>query len=314
MYQSSSPFFTSTGSRTNPLGVLSAGATYLVEADASLEVLLDHAEVHGTTVCFLITTMLQLLVDEHRQALSRLRLRRVVYGGMAISEDAHRRLYEVLAGERGIELVHLMGLTEGGPTGLYLSPQDQARKPGSVGNRPFLHEVEFRIVDADGRPVPAGTAGELCFRGPCVMSGYVQDGAGASGLVDGWLLTGDLVRQDEDGYVYFDHRKKDIVRRGGLNISAAEVERVLSMAPGVTAAAVVPKPHQVLGEDLCAYVEVDSADVDLEQLREFCKEHLATFKIPRDIRIVEELPRNAMGRVVKAGLRTAATAAQTETT
>lgn len=314
VYQSSSPFFTSTGVHTNPLGVLSAGATYLIEPDASLEVFLDHAEVHGTTVCFLITTMLKLLVDKHREDLSRLQLRRVVYGGMAIPETAHQQLYEVLTAERGIELVHLMGLTEGGPTGLYLSPADQARKPGSVGNRPFLDEVEFRIVDADGRPVPATTVGELCFRGPSVMSGYVQDGEGDSGLVDGWLLTGDMVRQDEDGYVYFDDRKKDIVRRGGLNISSVEVERVLSLAPGVRAAAVVAKPHEVLGEDLCAYIEVETADVEFEQLRDFCREHLATFKIPRDIRIVEELPRNAMGRVVKASLREAAArAAEPET-
>ncbi len=315
VYHSSSPFFTSTGIHTNPLGVLSAGATYLVEPNPSLEAFLDHAEAHGTTVCFLVTTMLKLLVDKHREHLPRLQLRRVVYGGMAIPETAHRQLYEVLTGELGIELVHLMGLTEGGPTGLYLSPSDQARKPGSVGNRPFSNEVQFRIVDDDGQPVSAGTVGELSFRGPSVMSGYIQEGEGAPGLVDGWLLTGDLVRQDEDGYVYFDDRKKDIVRRGGLNISSAEVESVLSLAPGVKAAAVVPKPHEVLGEDLCAYIEVESGDLEIEQLRDFCKEHLATFKIPRDIRIVDELPRNAMGRVVKASLRKlAASAAGTDTT
>ncbi len=305
VYQSSAPFFTSTGIHTNPLGVLSAGATYLVDPEPSLEAFVDRAEAHGTTVCFLVTTMLRLLVDEYRAALPRLRLRRVVYGGMAIPETAHRRLHEVLTGELGIELVHLMGLTEGGPTGLYLRPADQARKPGSIGNRPFSDEVEFRVVGDDGHPVPAGTVGELSFRGPSVMSGYVQEGGAAPGLVDGWLRTGDLVRQDEDGYVFFEDRTKDIVRRGGLNISSAEVESVLSLAPGVKAAAVVPKPHEVLGEDLCAYVEVDGADLDVERLRDFCREHLATFKIPRDIRVVDELPRNAMGRVVKASLRTA---------
>ncbi len=315
VYQSSSPFFTSTGVHTNPLGVLSAGATYLIEPDSALEVFLDHAEVYGTTVCFLVTTMLKLLVDKHRKELPRLQLRRVIYGGMAIPETAHRRLHDVLTGERGIELVHLMGLTEGGPSGLYLSPDDQARKPGSVGNRAFSDETVFRIVDDEGQPVPTGTVGELSLRGPSVMSGYVEEGEGSSGLMNGWLLTGDLVRQDEDGYVYFDDRKKDIVRRGGLNISSAEVESVLSLAPGVKAAAVVPKPHEVLGEDLCAYIEVERAHLEIEQLRDFCKEHLAAFKIPGDIRIVDALPRNAMGRVVKASLRqAAASAAETETT
>ncbi len=303
VYQSSAPFFTSTGIHTNPLGVLSAGATYLVDPEPSLEAFVERAEAHGTTVCFLVTTMLRLLVDEHREELTRLRLRRVVYGGMGIPETEHRRLHEILTGELGIELVHVMGLTEGGPTGLYLSPADQVRKAGSIGNRPFSDEVDFCIVGQDRQPVPAGTVGELSFRGPCLMSGYVQEGEGAPGLVDGWLRTGDLVRQDEDGYVYFEDRKKDIVRRGGLNISAAEVEGVLALAPGVRAAAVVPKPHEVLGEDLCAYIEVDGADLDVEQLRAFCRAHLATFKIPRDIRIVDGLPRNAMGRVVKASLR-----------
>ena len=315
VYQSSSPFFTSTGIHTNPLGVLSAGGTYLVEPDPSLEVFLDHAETHGSTVCFLVTTMLKLLVDKHREDLSRLQLRRVVYGGMAVPETTHRQLHMVLTGELRIELVHLMGLTEGGPTGLYLSPEDQSRKPGSVGNRPFSDEVEFRIIDDGGQPVLAGNVGELCFRGPSVMSGYIQEGEGAPGLVDGWLLTGDLVRQDEEGYVYFDDRKKDIVRRGGLNISSAEVESVLALAPGVKAVAVVPKPHEVLGEDLCAYIEVEGEDPEIEQLRDFCKQYLAGFKIPRDIRIIGELPRNAMGRVVKASLRKAAASpAEIETT
>lgn len=302
-YQSSSPFFTSTGSHTNLLGALAARCAYLIDSDTSLNGFLESAEANESTVCFLVTSLVKLLVDEHREELTKLRkMRRVVYGGMAMPAEGHRGIHAVLADEFGIELMHLMGLTEGGPTGLCLDPKDHNAKPGSVGNKGFSDSTKFRIFDEEGEPVRTGEAGELCFESPSAMRGYVGGGVEESPFRDGWLRTGDIVRQDEEGYVYFVDREKDIVRRGGLNIASAEVENVLRLFPGVVDAAVVAKQHPILGEDVCAYVE-SKAGLSFDDLTEHCKEHLADYKVPRVIRLVSELPRNPMGRVLKAILR-----------
>jgi acyl-CoA synthetase (AMP-forming)/AMP-acid ligase II len=301
VYQSSSPFFTSTGIHTNPLGALVGGSTYLIDPDTDLGASLERAERYGTSVYFQVTTLLRLLIEERREKLAGLpKVRRVVYGGMPLSTEDHARLYDAVTMDLNRELVHCMGLTEGGPTGLFLTPDEGPMKPGSIGRTPFADWMQFCIVDADGHDVESGETGELCWRGPSVMRGYHGMDAGI-GFLDGWLQTGDLVRQDDEGFVYFVSRKKDIIRRGGLNIAAAEVENVLRAAPGVRDAAVVPKPHDVLGEDLLAILEAD-ADVDLGAVRGLCGERLAAYKIPRDMRVVSSLPRNAMGRVVKAEL------------
>ncbi len=303
VYQASSPFFTSTGSHTNLLGTLTVGCTYLIDPDTSLEGFLERAQTYGSTVCFLVTSLVKLLVDEHREQLTKLRkMRRIVYGGMAMPADVHRRIHSALTDDLGIELMHLMGLTEGGPTGLCLDPKDHGAKPGSVGNKGFSESTRFRIADEEGELVSAGEVGELCFNGPSAMRGYLSSGAEESPFRDGWLRTGDLVRQDEEGYVYFSDRSKDIVRRGGLNISSAEVENVLKLVPEVADAAVIARQHPVLGEEVCAYVE-SVAELSVDDLTEHCKAHLANYKVPRAIRLVRDLPRNSMGRVLKAVLR-----------
>lgn len=308
VYQSSAPFSTSTGVHTNPLGALAAAATYLVDPDTTLPGFLDRARAHGTTVCFLVTTMLRLLADEHDDELGELTaLRRVVYGGMAAPPEVHVWLHERLTARHGVELMHLMGLTEGGPTGLYLDPADHVRKPGSIGDRAFSPHVEWSVRDEHGAPVPTGETGELCFSGPSLTAGYLDEDPAAPAVVDGRLRTGDLVRVDDDGFAFFVDRSKDIIRRGGLNIAASEIEGVLALVEHVTAAAVVAKPHDVLGEDVCAFVET-GADLDPDALRAHCREHLADYKVPRDLRVVRNLPRNAMGRIVKSDLRAAATA------
>lgn len=302
-YQSFSPFFTSTGSHTNLLGALATACTYLIDPEPSLSGFLQRAHVHGSTVCFLVTSLVTLLINEHKAELANLdKMRRVVYGGMAMPVDAYRRIHSALTEDLGIELMHLMGLTEGGPTGLYLDPKDHDMKPGSVGNKGFSEWTKFRIIGEEGNPVHAGEVGELCFKSLSVMHGYLTSGEEESPFRDGWLHTGDLVRQDDDGYVYFIDRKKDIIRRGGLNISSAEVENVLKLIPEVLDAAVIAKSHPVLGEEICAYVE-SGADLSGDALREHCGSHLADYKVPRDIRLVGELPRNSMGRVQKTRLR-----------
>ena len=171
-----------------------------------------------------------------------------------------------------------------------------------MGNKGFSESTRFLIVDKEGEPVSAGEIGELCFNSPSAMRGYLGSHAEESPFRDGWLRTGDLVRQDKEGYVYFSDRNKDIVRRGGLNISSVEVENVLKLIPEVAEAAVIARPHPVLGEEVCAYVESD-AELSVDDLMEHCKAHLANYKVPRAIRLIRSLPRNSMGRVLKGVLR-----------
>jgi acyl-CoA synthetase (AMP-forming)/AMP-acid ligase II len=133
---------------------------------------------------------------------------------------------------------------------------------------------------------------------------YKDPDATASTWRDGWLHTGDLGRLDEDGYLYIVGRKKDVIIRGGNNIHAVDVESVLHDHPDVREAAVVGIPHPVLGEDVAAAVVlVSGSSTSPEELREHCAERLADYKVPRRITVVEELPRNATGKVVKAEVR-----------
>ncbi len=303
MYQSSSPFFTSTGCHTNLLGALAAGCTYLFDPDTSLNGFLRRAKAYGSTVCFLVTSLVKILIVEHKDDLAKLgNMRRIVYGGMAMPTDLYRSIHSAMVDDLGIELMHLMGLTEAGPTGLCLDPVDHNAKPGSVGNKAYSVWTRFRIVSEEGEPVQAGEIGELCFKSPSVMHSYLSSGEEETPFRDGWLHTGDLVREDKEGYVYFVDRKKDIIRRGGLNISSAEVENVLRLFPGVLDAAIIARRHPVLGEDVCAYIESDT-ELPSDALREHCEAHLADYKVPRHIRLVGELPRNSMGRVLKKILR-----------
>jgi acyl-CoA synthetase (AMP-forming)/AMP-acid ligase II len=164
--------------------------------------------------------------------------------------------------------------------------------------------VEHAILDGDGAPVAAGELGELCMRGPSTMSRYVRDpDATEAVLRHDWLYTGDICMADEDGFVFFVDRSKQLIRRGGLNISSAEVEGVLAEHPGVAEAAAVPMPNEVLGEDVRAVV-VPATDPppSAEELVAYCRERLADYKVPRRVDFMEALPRNAMGRVMKGAL------------
>jgi acyl-CoA synthetase (AMP-forming)/AMP-acid ligase II len=295
LYQSPSPYFTSTGCRTNLLGSLAAGATYLPEPTTDLERILEIAHAHRPTVYFGVSAMFRLLLDRARDRLDALKsLRRLVYGGMVMPTSFHEELNAAFEQERGIEVMHLMGLTEGGPTGVYLRPGDHARKPGAVGDRGFSPWTETSV----------GDTGELYLRSPSATSGVLTaDGVTTDPRQDGWLPTGDIVSVDGDGFLYFVDRKRDLIRRGGMNIASGEVEAVFKQHPAVAEMALVAKPHRVLGEDLCAFVVAKDGDVDTADLRAFAAERLADYKVPRDIRIVAELPTNSMGRVRKGTLR-----------
>ncbi len=195
------------------------------------------------------------------------------------------------------------GMTEAGAVYCVMPPGEAVKRPGSVGK--LVPPAEVRIGDPDGNDVVPGEVGGIQLRIPGRPREYYGDPeATSSTWVDGWLVTGDLGRVDEDGYLYIVGRSKDVIIRGGNNIHPTDVEHVIQSHPAVREAAVVGVPHPVLGEDLVAFVTLrPGATATGDDLRAFGLEQLAAYKVPRRWEFVEGLPRNATGKVLKDRLR-----------
>jgi acyl-CoA synthetase (AMP-forming)/AMP-acid ligase II len=181
-------------------------------------------------------------------------------------------------------------------------------KLGSCGIplAPKVHRIE--IHDESGHPLPPGKSGEIVKQSPTVMKGYYKNPeATAKALKNGWLYTGDLGYLDKDGYLYFVDRVKDMVRRGDENISSEEVERVLNSHPAVAESAVIAVPDLIRGEEVKAYIVLKlpatPESVPAKEIWEFCKPHLAAFKVPRYIEYRAELPKTPSSKVQKNILR-----------
>jgi long-chain acyl-CoA synthetase len=166
--------------------------------------------------------------------------------------------------------------------------------------------VEVRVVDVDGRDVEPGQVGEIIARGPNIMRGYWRrDDDTANAIVDGWLRTGDLATVDAEGYLYLVDRKKDMIVTGGENVFSTEVEAVLYAHPSVKEAAVIPVPDDQWGEAVHACIALkDGRQVSADELIEFCRPRLASYKVPRSIEIIiGELPKGGTGKILKKQLR-----------
>ncbi len=206
--------------------------------------------------------------------------------------------------KRGLTVRQGFGMTETGPTVFLLDEANAGRKAGSVG-KPQLY-VDVRIVDREGREVAPGESGELLVKGPGVTPGYWQLPEVTREAItdDGWLHTGDVARVDEEGYYYIVDRWKDMFISGGENVFPAEVERVLQAHPAVAEAAVVGVPDPKWGEVGLAFVVLaPGTDASAASILTFCDGKLARFKIPRQVKIVSNLPYTAAGKVRKAELR-----------
>jgi acyl-CoA synthetase (AMP-forming)/AMP-acid ligase II len=195
------------------------------------------------------------------------------------------------------------GMTEAGSAYCIMPTGEAVRRPGSVGR--IAPPAEVQIVGPDDKPLAPDEVGEVRLHLPGQQREYFADPeATAETWRDGWLVTGDLGRLDDDGYLYIVGRSKDVIIRGGNNIHAADVEHVLVSHADVAEVAVVGSAHPVLGEDLVAFVVLHpGAAADGDILRAYALEHLADYKVPRQYRFIDGLPRNATGKVVKAELR-----------
>jgi long-chain acyl-CoA synthetase len=202
----------------------------------------------------------------------------------------------------GGKLMEGYGLTEASPV-VSAHRLSGVRKLGSVGQP--LPGVEVRILDDDDRALPVGEVGEVCVRGANVMLGYYRmPEETAAVLRNGWLHTGDVGRLDADGFLYIVERKKDLIIRGGFNIYPREVEEVLYAHPGIAEAAVVGRRDALMGEDVVAYVVAKAGAVlEAERVIAFCEERLARYKCPKDVRLVDTLPKSPIGKILRKELR-----------
>ncbi|KUH94387.1 fatty-acid--CoA ligase FadD5 [Mycobacterium sp. IS-3022] len=268
--------------------------------------LLDVLEAEQVTGIFLVPAQWQAVCAAQQARPRALRLRVLSWGAAPASDTLLRRMAETFP---GTQILAAFGQTEMSPVTCMLLGEDAIRKLGSVGK--VIPTVAARVVDEDMNDVPVGQVGEIVYRAPTLMAGYWNNPAAtAEAFAGGWFHSGDLVRQDEEGYVWVVDRKKDMIISGGENIYCAEVENALAAHPAIAEVAVIGRPDDKWGEVPVAIVALDAAlgtadqtDLDLRDLDAFLTERLARYKHPKALEVVDALPRNPAGKVLKTELR-----------
>jgi fatty-acyl-CoA synthase len=261
--------------------------------------LLDVLAAEKVTGIFLVPAQWQAVCAEQQARPRDLKLR-IMSWGAAPAPDALLR--EMSATFPGTQILAAFGQTEMSPVTCMLLGEDAIRKRGSVGK--VIPTVAARVVDENMNDVPVGEVGEIVYRAPTLMSGYWNNPeATAEAFAGGWFHSGDLVRMDDEGYVWVVDRKKDMIISGGENIYCAEVENVLAGHPGIVEVAVIGRTHEKWGEVPIAVAAITADRMRLEDLDEFLTERLARYKHPKALEIVDALPRNPAGKVLKTELR-----------
>ncbi len=201
----------------------------------------------------------------------------------------------------GRPIVEGYGLTETSPFASYNHIWEH--RPGSVGTP--VENVEIQVLDADDRPVGAGTWGEICIKGPNVMLGYWnRPDDTAQAIRDGWFHSGDIGYMDADGYIYLVDRVKDMINSAGFKIWPREVEEVLFQHPAIRECAVVGLPDPVKGEIPAVFLVLhDGARLSIDEFDTFCRQRIAAYKVPRHVEFVDTLAKNATGKILKRVLR-----------
>lgn len=261
--------------------------------------LLDVLEAEKVTGIFLVPAQWQAVCTEQQARPRDLRLR-VFSWGAAPAPDALLRQMSATFPET--QILAAFGQTEMSPVTCMLLGEDAIAKRGSVGR--VIPTVAARVVDQNMNDVPVGEVGEIVYRAPTLMSCYWNNPeATAEAFAGGWFHSGDLVRMDSDGYVWVVDRKKDMIISGGENIYCAELENVLASHPDIAEVAVIGRADEKWGEVPIAVAAVTNDDLRIEDLGEFLTDRLARYKHPKALEIVDALPRNPAGKVLKTELR-----------
>lgn len=301
-----SPMFHSTDLKATAVSMLGGGHVYLPEFTP--RAVLAAIQQYGITIGSLVPTMiLRILQDASFGQFDLATLRLISYGSSPMPAERIRRTMQAFP---GVDMQQVYGLTETSPVLAILDEDDHARALAgredllAAGGRP-LPGLDVRIVDGGGEDVLPGQSGEIIVRGPQVTRGYHNRPAeNAAVFRNGWFHTGDLGRLDDEGYLFVQDRKKDMVITGGENVYTSEVEAAICRHPAVLEAAVVGTPDERFGEALCAViVPAPGTAPTPEDIIEHCRKHIGGYKIPRRIEFAKALPKSAMGKVLKETLR-----------
>ncbi|MBF6649329.1 fatty acid--CoA ligase [Methylobacter sp. BlB1] len=261
-------------------------------------------ERHQVTKAVLVPSMIQLMLEEPSCAQTDLSsFKGLLYGGSPIAPPLLRKAMEIF----GCDFFQIYGLTETGNMAVCLRPDDHCPEGSprmKAAGRP-LPGVEIKIIDGQGRLLPAGRSGEICIKSPSNMLGYWKnESATAQTLVGGWVHTGDVGYRDEEGYVYVCDRIKDMIIYAGENLFPAEIEAVLSEHEAVAEVAVIGIPDEKWGEVVKAFVVPrQGGEIKQRELIDFARSRIADFKVPKSVTFVDALPRNPSGKVLKRVLR-----------
>ena len=232
-----------------------------------------------------------------------------VSGGSALPVEVLRGFDDAF----GAKVLEGYGLSETTGMGSFNLP-DRERKPGSIGVP--VGGTEMKVVDDDDNEVAHGEPGEIVMRGPFVMTGYwAKDDATKEVMRGGWFHTGDIATVDDDGYFFIVDRKKDLIIRGGYNVYPREIEEVLYEHPAVREVAVIGVKHESLGEEVAAVISLkEGADVGTDELKDYAKQRVAAYKYPRQVEIVDELPKGPTGKILKREIEIGDPAAEAAST
>ncbi|MBO1002867.1 class I adenylate-forming enzyme family protein [Pseudogracilibacillus auburnensis] len=282
------------------MGGMVVGATLVLTPTFTPDLFIDTVEKEKTThffgapVAYLLTAKQPRLQEADLSS-----MKWWIYGGAALSAPEVHMIQQAFHSN---DFVCVYGLTEAGPSGSLLLKGEHDSKRGSIGKRAPLH-TEIRIVDDTGTDVAIDEVGEIILRGEGNMLGYYKnETATEEAFIDDWLKTGDLARQDEDGYIWVVDRKDDLIISGGVNIYPKEIEEMMLQFSSLQEVAVIGVPHEEWGETVKAIFSA-TEEVDEDELRTFLQQSLAKNKIPRIFQQIEALPRNAAGKVLKHQLR-----------
>lgn len=284
------------------IAILSVGGSIVLEEKFSASQFWDRVREHGVTTSSLMRTIPQILLSLPEKTGDRDNPLRLVVA--LLSPDIHLRFEERF----GLTVIPSYSLTEDILS--VLGPLDRTRRKLGSSGLPVAPEVHrLRVVDESGRELPAGRLGEIVKQSPAVMKGYYRDPEATSAVLkEGWLYTGDLGYLDQDGFLYFVDRKKDVIRRGDENISSEEVEQVLCSHPAILEAAVIAVPDPIRQEEVKALIVLKPpATVESlppEEIWEFCRKRMASFKVPRYLEYRGSLPKTPSSKILKSALRT----------
>ncbi len=277
------------------------GAGQVIHRDFNPIAVLETIQEYKVTKFFGVPAMYNALLQVPNTAAYDLSsITSCMYGAAPMAPELIKKCIQLLKTD---QFYNICGLTESGPTGIILNPEEHKTKLGA-GGKPILY-TEARVVNDLMEDVHPGEIGEFILRSPSIMKEYYRKPEEtAKTFVGDWLLTGDLATIDEDGYMTIVDRKKDMIISGGENVYSVEVEQVMYYHPNVLEVATIGVPDEKWGETVAVVIVTkDKQPIPMEELQSFCREHLAGYKIPRKAFFVDQLPRNASGKILKYNLR-----------